>query len=184
MKLVILSFKTLSGDRLVGSADCSQVWFWTKKKKRLSGVLTKSGFTTMQNTENSTPLTSYSVITLPVCPLCFCVQSSQAKHWRPLELLMKESKNSHVGCFVQCRSLYVSACVSLLHPLDCAAPVNTAASCWCSRGSKCPHMDLVTTLDAHFRSHNKAMRGVLHVCVWEGNTTNAYNPGAQLLPLL
>lgn len=84
--------------------------------------------------------------------LRFCVQSSRAKHWQPLELLMKESKSSHVSRSVRCResetvvmrgSLYVSARVSRLHPLDCAAPVNTAASRWCSRGSEHPHMDLV-----------------------------------------
>lgn len=125
MKLVILSFKTLSGDRLVGSADGSQVWFWSKEKG-LGSVLTKSEFTNMQNRENSTPLTSYSVITLPVCPLCletskitgesllrFCVQSSQAK---PLELIMKESKSSRVSCVMQSRvgdSCYARKLVSL-----------------------------------------------------------------------
>lgn len=105
------------------------VRFASGAKKGFGSVLTKSGFTAMQNTESSMPLTSYSVITLSVSPLCletskitgesllrFCVQRSQAEHWQPLELLMKESKSSHVSCFVQSRvgdSCYARKLVSL-----------------------------------------------------------------------
>lgn len=39
------------------------------------------------------------------------------------------------------------------------------------------------SLDAHFRSHKKGVRGVAHVCMREGHCTNVCNPGAQLLPL-
>ncbi len=42
---------------------------------------------------------------------------------------------------------------------------------------------LLPSLDAHFRSQNKGVRGVVHVCVREEHSTNVCNPVAQLPPL-